>query len=104
MMTEVCGANNCIAMDSRNLIVVVIDMRMFYFMMRRKLLHRIEQCVWSYQSYDDGGMWWYQSGDDVCLPKCYASVARSLHLSWRAFFDINIPMVVHFAYGSTANF
>ena len=70
MMTEVCGANNCIAMDSRNFIVVVIDMRMFYFMMRRKLLHRIEQCVWSYQSYDDGGMWWYQSGDDVCLPKC----------------------------------
>ena len=24
-------------------------------MMRRKLLHRIEGCVWSYQSYDDGG-------------------------------------------------
>ena len=35
-----------------------------YFMMRRKLLHRIDGCVWSYQSYDDGGMWWYQSCDD----------------------------------------
>ena len=30
-------------------------------MMRRKLLRRIDGCVWSYQSYDDGGMWWYQS-------------------------------------------
>ena len=32
-------------------IFVIIDM----FMMRLKLLHRIDGCVWSYQSYDDGG-------------------------------------------------
>ena len=30
-------------------------------MMRQKLLHRIEGYVRSYQSYDDGGMWCYQS-------------------------------------------
>ena len=35
-----------------------------YFMMRRKLLHRIDGCVWSYQLYDDKGMWWYQSCDE----------------------------------------
>ena len=27
-----------------------------YFMMRPKLLNRIEGCVQSYQSYDDGGI------------------------------------------------
>ena len=30
-------------------------------MVRQKLLHRIDGCIWSYQSCDDGGMWWYQS-------------------------------------------
>ena len=30
-------------------------MRLVYFMMRQKLLLRIEGCVRSYQSYDNGG-------------------------------------------------
>ena len=41
-------------------------------MVRRKLIHRVEGCVRSYQSYDDGGMWWYQSCDDEGV-QCYQS-------------------------------
>ena len=32
-------------------------------MMRRRLLHRIDSCIRSYQSYDDESMWWYKSCD-----------------------------------------
>ena len=39
-------------------------------MMRQKLLYKIDGCVWSYQSYDGGGMWWYQSCNDEGV-RCY---------------------------------
>ena len=45
-------------------------------MMRRKLLHtcRIEGCVWSYQSYDDGGMW----GISHVMMKVYDATSRMM--------------------------
>ena len=75
MMTEACGTN-CTIMEmggatssmmkvrgttksnSRNYIgsFLVIDKRIVYFMMRQKLLYRIDGCVWSNQSYDDSCM------------------------------------------------
>ena len=75
-MTEACGTTNCTMMEvggatnsmmkvcratkSKNLYFYGNRYETVYLMMRQKLLHRIDGCIWSYQSHDDRGMWWYQ--------------------------------------------
>ena len=89
MRTEVCGATNSTMMEVGGATSSMTKVRGYtkiilkvirgiignfylcgnrydtvYFMMRRKLLHRIDGCVWSYQSYDNRGEWRSKSYDE----------------------------------------